>query len=67
MKASVVVEGGADVGAVTGPKFPRLARVGLVMNEDFVSKGAKWCGIIDMWVIKVLLGGDEGIQCGLVE
>ena len=41
MKPAVVVEGGADVEAVTVPKLPTLARFGLVVGEDFSSKGSK--------------------------
>ena len=41
MKSSVVVEGGANVEATTGLKVPRLARVGLVVNEDFHPRGPR--------------------------
>ena len=44
MKAAVVVEDGADVEAVTGLKVPRLVSVGLVVDENFASKGDKCCG-----------------------
>ena len=67
MKAAVVVEGGADVEAATGPKFPRLAGVGLVVGDYFATKGSKWCGVIDMGSVEVLPGGDLGIQCSLAE
>ena len=56
-----MMEGGDDVEAVTGPKFRRLACVGLVVDEDFSSKGAKWCGIVAMGDIEVLPGGNGRI------
>ena len=40
MKLVVVVEGGANVESVTGPKVPRLAHDGLVVDEDFYPRGA---------------------------
>ena len=67
VKAAVLVEGEAAVEAVTGPKVPRLARVGLVVNEYFSSKGSKWCGIVAMGNVQVIPGGDGRIQCGLAE
>ena len=41
MKTAVVVEGGAVVEAVTGKKVPRLARVGIVVDEGFASRWVK--------------------------
>ena len=67
MKSAVVVEGGSDVEDITGPKFPRLASVGLVVDEDLSYKGAKWCVVVAMGAIEVLPGGDGRIQCGLAE
>ena len=58
VKAAVLVEGGADVEAVTGPKVPRLASVGLVVDEGFASKRANWCGVVAMGAAEVLLGED---------
>ena len=60
-----MVEGRADVETITGTKVPRLACVGLVVDEDFSSKGAKWCGIVAMGDIEVLPGGNGRIQCVL--
>ena len=65
MKSAVVVEGGADLEAVTGPKVPRLAIVVLVVDEDPVSKGGKWCGAVSKGYVEVLPGGDGRIQCCL--
>ena len=67
VKSVVVVEGGVNVEAVTVPKVPRLASVGLVVDDEFASKGAKWCGIVAMGDVEVLPGGDGRIQCGLAE
>ena len=67
MKSAVVVEGGAYVEAVTGPKVPRLASIGLVGDDDFASKGAKLCGVVAMGDVEVLPGRDGRIQCGLVD
>ena len=67
VKSEVAVEGRAYVESVTGLKVPRLARVGLVVDEDFASKGAKWCDIVTMRAVEVLSGGDGRIQCGLAD
>ena len=62
-----MVEVRLDVEAVTGPKVPRLARVGLVVDDNFASKGAKWCGIVAMEDIELTPDRDGRIQCGLAE
>ena len=67
MKAVVVVEGGANIEAVTGPKVPSLASFGIVVDEEFESKGAKWCGLVAMGAVELLPGRYGRIQCGLVE
>ena len=61
------MEGGAHVESVAGTKFPRLVCVGLVVDEEFVSKGAKWCGIVAMGAVEVLPGRYGSIQCILVD
>ena len=61
MEAELVLEGGADVEAIPGTKVPRIARIGLVVDEDFESKGDKWCGIVTMGEVEVLPGGDGSI------
>ena len=58
MEAAVVVEGGANVESITGPKVPRLARFWLVLDGDFASKESKWCGIVTVGGVEVLPGGD---------
>ena len=67
MKAAVVVEDRANVEAVTGLKFPRLVSVGLVVDENFASKGDNWWGVVAMGAVEVLPGGDGRIQCFLVD
>ena len=67
MKSAVVMEGGADVEAVAVPKVPRLTSVGIAMDEDFVSKGSKWCGVVATGAVELLPVRDGRIQCGLVE
>ena len=67
MKVVVLVEGRTNVEAVTGSKVPIIARVGLVVGEDFVSKGAKWCEIVATGTVELLPGGDVSIQCALAE
>ena len=36
------------VEAVTGSKAPRIASVGLVVDEEFKSEGDKWCSVLAM-------------------
>ena len=67
VKSAVVVKCGADVEAIRSSKVPRLASVGVVVDEDFASIGAKWCVVVSMGVVEVLPGGDGRIECGLVE
>ena len=67
VKAAVVVEGRSNVEAITGTKVTRLASVGIVVDEEFVSKGVNWCGVVAMGAVEVIPGGDVRIQCGLVE
>ena len=57
MEAEVVVEVGENVETITGTKVPRLARIGFVVDKDFVSKGAKWCGILTVGAVEVPPGG----------
>ena len=63
----MLVEGGANVEAVTGPKVPRLASVGIVVDEYFSSNGGNWCGVVAMGYFEVLPGKYGRIQCGLVD
>ena len=56
MEAVVVVEDRADDESITGPKVPRLVRVGLVVGDFFSSKGGKWCGIVTVGGVQVISG-----------
>ena len=67
MKAEVVVEVGANVEAVMGSKVLIIASVGLVVDEEFSSKGSKWCGVVAMGDVEVLPGIGGRISCGLAE
>ena len=67
VKAEVVVEVGANVEAVMGSKVLIIASVGLVVDEEFSSKGTKWCGIVAMEAIELTPDRYGRIQCGLAE
>ena len=62
-----MVEGRADVEAVTGAKLPRISSVGLVVDKNFASKGGKWCGVVAIGAVEVLPGGYGRIKFSLVE
>ena len=55
----------ADVEAITSLKVPRLVSVGIVVDDDFASKGDKWCGVVAMGANELLLGRDGRIRCDL--
>ena len=67
VKSVVVVEGVDDFETIIVSKFPSLMSVGIVVDEEFVSNGGNWCGVVVMGASEVLPGGDGWIQFGLAE